>query len=468
MSEAVAPPVGVEPTPGLKRVLNLRDLTVFGVMMMFPLAPAAVYGAVTVASQGHMALAYVVAFVAMAFTALSYGAMAGAYPRAGSTYTYTRHGLNQYLGLLSGWAIALDYVLFPTLNAIIVGIFANQLVPQVDYWVWVVGFLAFMTFFNLREVRWLARVSYVLLAISLIVIAYFVIAAIGALNGGTGAGTALSITPFYDASSFSFDAVIAGTAIACFSFLGFDAVSTLGEETKNPGRNLSTAMLLALVFITFLLVIQAYFGQLLVPDWTTLPGDGTDYFVIFEAAGGATAATIMSLAVIAASLANGTDAAGGAARLLFGMGRDGVIPRQPFGYLWSRTQTPVLNVLLVTVLTFVLATQGLNTIIEIINFGALIAFFLVNLSVIGNFFVRAKRRDAKGVLRYLVAPLVGAAVIAWLWLNLASVSWIWSGALPEDLALLLPMGWLVLGILYTLFTTSFLRKPLPEFKEAHV
>ena len=454
--------------PGLKRVLNLRDLTAFGVMMMFPLAPAAVYGAVTLTSQGHMALAYLIAFVAMAFTALSYGVMAGAFPRAGSTYTYTRRGLNQYLGLLSGWAIALDYVLFPTLNAIIVGIFANQLVPEIDYWVWVAGFLAFMTFFNLREVKWLARISYVLLAISLMVIAYFVVAAIGTLSGGAGEGTALSIKPFYNDGSFSLDAVIAGTAIACFSFLGFDAVSTLGEETRNPTRNLSLAMLSALAIITLLLVIQAYFGQLLVPDWASLPGDGTDYFIIFEAAGGPTAATIMSMAVIAAALANGTDATGGAARLLFGMGRDGVIPRPVFGYLWPRTGTPVINVLLVAVLTFVLATQNLNTIIEMINFGALIAFFLVNLSVIGYFIVQRKERGGVQVLRYLVAPVIGAVVIAWLWLNLASVGWVFKGVIPEDLALLLPAAWLVLGIVYTLITTSFLRKPLPELKEARV
>ena len=73
---------------GLKRVLNTRDLIVYGIMMMFPLAPIAVYLDVTGATGGHMAMAYVVAMVAMMFTALSYGAMAGAFPKAGSTYTF--------------------------------------------------------------------------------------------------------------------------------------------------------------------------------------------------------------------------------------------------------------------------------------------------------------------------------------------------------------------------------------------
>src|ERR1017187_6938413 len=149
---------------GLKRVLNTRDLIVYGIMMMFPLAPVAVYGAVQQQTGGHLFLAYLIAMVAMAFTALSYGAMAGAFPKAGSTYTFTRNGLNQYLGLLAGWAIMLDYLLFPTLNFIIIAAFAQQLAGTVglfqgwDYWFWVIAAIAVVTIFNLVEVKWLARV----------------------------------------------------------------------------------------------------------------------------------------------------------------------------------------------------------------------------------------------------------------------------------------------------------------------
>lgn len=449
--------------PALKRVLTTRDLIVYGIMMMFPLAPVAVYAAVASTTNGHMALAYVVAMIAMAFTALSYGAMAGAFPRAGSTYTYTRKGLNQYLGLISGWSITLDYVLFPTVNAIIFGLFGNQLLPQVDYWLWVAAFLAFVTLINLRDVKWLAQVSGILLVVSVVVIAWFVIAAIGALSGGAGEATAVSVKPFFNSETFNFDALIAGTAIACFSFLGFDAISTLAEETKNPTRSVSRAMIGALVLITGLFIVQAYFGQLLVPDYTTLDPN-TAYFTVFQTAGGDLLGNVLSIAVMGACLANGVDSMGGAARLLYGMGRDSVIPRRIFGYLWPRSQTPLYNVLIIAGLTFVLATQTLTTIIEMINFGALIAFFLVNLSVINHFFVKDAQRTVVTALRFLVAPALGAIVIAWLWWNLASVSWIVKGGLPTDLALLLPGAWLLLGIVFTLGMSNFLRKPLPELQ----
>lgn len=436
---------------GLKRVLNTRDLLVYGIMMMFPLAPVAVYGAVQQSTGGHLFAAYLVAMVAMLFTALSYGAMAGAFPRAGSTYTFTRRGLNQYLGLLSGWAITLDYVLFPTLNVILVGLFGSAQWPQIHYWVWVSLAVVFMTFFNLRKVQWLSRMSALLLAVSLVVIVWFVIAAIGTLHGGTGAGTILSLKPIINPATFHWGTLFAGTAIACFSFLGFDAVSTLAEETKRPGRAVSTATVVSLLLITGLFLVQVYFSALLEPNANKLTNPNTAYFTIFSLAGGATLAMVLTIALIAACLANGIDSMGGASRLLFGMGRDSVIPKRVFGYIWPRSSTPVFNVLMIAVLTMIGATQDLTRIIDTINFGALLAFFLVNISVINHFFIRQRRRSGFQVVRYLIGPAIGGGVIIWLWFHLSVTAWT-VGSI-----------WLGIGIIYLLFKTNLLRKALPEY-----
>jgi putrescine importer len=473
---SVAGAVG-EGTPaegiGLKRVLGTRDLVAFGVMMMFPLAPIAVYAAVSGTTAGHMAGAYVVAMVAMLFTALSYGAMAGAFPRAGSTYTFTRNGLNQHLGLLAGWAIMLDYLLFPSLNFIIIAVFAQQLAGTVgifagwDYWVWVVAAIAVVTLFNLIEVKWLARVAAILLVICLIVIAWFILASVGFLGGGQGEATLVSTKPFFG-EGLDFNTLLAGTAIACFSYLGFDAISTLAEETKNPGRAVSTAMVAALVIVTALFVVQAYFAQLVHPDWAGLPQDGSAFSIIFSEAGGEILSTVLSYAVIAAALANAIDATGGAARLLYGMGRDGVIPSRIFGYLHPRTAAPVINVGIIGVLAIIVCTRDLNTVLAMINFGALFAFTLVNLAVIGHFVIRQKRRSPKDLLRYLVAPAVGALVIVWLWTQLTSIGWLFNMQWPSDPALLIPFGWLLVGIVYVTWKSSFFRKDLPELKETHL
>ncbi len=458
---------------GLKRVLKTRDLIAFGVMMMFPLAPVAVYAAVAGSTAGHMAGAYVVAMVAMLFTALSYGAMAGAFPRAGSTYTFTRNGLNQYVGLLAGWAIMLDYLLFPSLNFIIIAVFAQQLAGTVglfqgwDYWVWVLVAVAVVTLFNLIEVKWLARVAAVLLVVCLVVIAWFIVASIGTLNGGAGAGVIISSRPFFG-EGLTTDTLLAGTAIACFSYLGFDAISTLAEETHNPGRSVSTAMIVALVIVTGLFVVQAYFAQLIHPDWAGLPQDGSAFSIIFSEAGGNVLSTVLSYAVIAAAIANAIDATGGAARLLYGMGRDGVIPTRVFGYLHPRTAAPVINVMIIGVLAVIVCTRDLNTVLAMINFGALFAFTLVNVAVIGHFIVRQRNFTPYALVRYLVAPIVGAVVILWLWTQLSSIGWLFNRVWPSDPALLIPFGWLFLGGVYVVWKSRLFSRPLPEFKETHL
>jgi putrescine importer len=367
----------------------------------------------------------------------------------------------------------LDYLLFPTLNFIIIAAFAQQLAGTVglfqgwDYWVWVVAAIAVVTIFNLIEVKWLARVAAILLVVCLIVIAWFVVASIGFLGGGHGAGTIASTAPFFG-GGLTTDTLLAGTAIACFSYLGFDAISTLAEETHNPGRSVSTAMVAALLIVTVLFVVQAYFAQLVHPDWAGLPQDGSAFSIIFGEAGGNLLSTVLSYAVIAAALANAIDATGGASRLLYGMGRDGVIPRRIFGYLHPKTAAPVINVVIIGILAIFACTRDLNTILAMINFGALFAFTLVNLAVIGHFVIRGHRRAPKELLRFLVAPAIGAVVILWLWTQLSSIGWLFNRVWPDDLALLIPFGWLLLGVVYVVWKSGFFRQPLPELKETHL
>src|ERR1700760_692084 len=99
----------------LRRVLSRKDLVLYGLVILTPTAPYPVYGVVQQLSRGHAALAYLVAMVAMLFTARSYGKMSGAFPSAGSTYTYARRALNDSVGFLAGWAMILDYFLIPLL-----------------------------------------------------------------------------------------------------------------------------------------------------------------------------------------------------------------------------------------------------------------------------------------------------------------------------------------------------------------
>jgi putrescine importer len=224
----------------------------------------------------------------------------------------------------------------------------------------------------------------------------------------------------------------------------------------------------AVGIVTVLFIVQAYFAQLVHPDFTNLPGGPDAFTQIFRDAGGEVLAKVLAIAVVTAAIANGIDATGGASRLLYGMGRDGVLPKRIFGYLWPRSATPVINVAIIAVVSVLLATKDLSIIIAMINFGALFAFFLVNLAVISHFVVRGGRRAPAELLRYLVVPVVGAVVMIWLWFNLQSTSWIINLKAPSDILLAAPVIWLGLGILYIVLVSRFFTKPLPELKETHL
>lgn len=98
---------------GLRRTLGFRDLVVYGLLFIAPMAPVGVFGTLDARSGGAVALVYVVATVVMAFTAFSYAQMVRVAPKAGSVFTYARTGLGEVPGFIAGWMAMLDYLLIP-------------------------------------------------------------------------------------------------------------------------------------------------------------------------------------------------------------------------------------------------------------------------------------------------------------------------------------------------------------------
>ena len=436
--------------PRLKTVLGFWQLLFYGVAFMVPIAPVVIYGVVTQVTGGHMAMAYLLAMIAMFFTATSYGQMAGEFPEAGSTYSYTRHGLNPHLGMLAGWTILLDYVLMPALSYVVIAIFGSQLLPGVPYWLWVAIPLIAITIINILGVKQMAGTTVVLLLLQLGVLAYFFIMALLGISRGMGQG--FTLRPFFS-ENFQIGAIIAGTSIACFSFLGFDAISTLAEETRRPRIDISRATLAACLLAGFLFIAQAFLAQNAWPNYSSFPNLDAAFYFIAEQVGGEPLSVALTLGMIFAALANAVDAQAASARLLFGMGRDGVLPKKVFGALHARTKTPVLNLLIMALIGAAVATQTLDTIVSLINFGALFGFLLVNLSVIRHHFIPRKKRTFLGAIKYLIIPLIGATICFILWINLPSLSKI-AGFI-----------WLGLGMIYDGFLTDSFRKDPPYLRD---
>ena len=435
----------------LKRVLTLKDLVIYGIAFMTPIAPAYIYGSASAITGGTLALAYIVAMVAMLFTAYSYGHMAAAFPIAGSTYSYTQRAINHNLGFFAGWAMFLDYVLVPLIVFMVGASYANAAVPGVPYVAWVFVIAAVVTVVNYFGVQIAARTNLILVGIMGAIVVVFIIVCAYAVTQGTGEAALISSKPFINPDGFSSSMLIAGGAIACFSFLGFDSITTMAEEAVNPKKDIGRAAILACVIGGGIFILQAYVAQLVWPDYTTFESADTALFEVAQLAGGAAMAGAYTFAVILSTLTAGLTGQSSAARLLFGMGRDEVLPKKFFTHLHPKYKTPVYNIIIMCIIGIIGAlTMNIALVTELLNFGGLFGFMCVNLSVIVYYFIRKKEHN---VIQYLILPALGFLICFYLWIHLSTTALIVGGS------------WLLIGIIYAAITTKGFKTKPPVLSE---
>src|SRR3989440_4975620 len=145
--------------PRLRRTLTLWDLILYGVIVIQPVAPMSVFGVLSARGHGHVVTTILIAMVAMLFTAISYGRMARVYPSAGSAFTYVGQEINPALGYVTGWSMAMDYMLNPMICIIWCSQQANKFAPGVPYWGWAIFFALVFTILNMQGVKTSVRVN---------------------------------------------------------------------------------------------------------------------------------------------------------------------------------------------------------------------------------------------------------------------------------------------------------------------
>src|SRR5881275_1745049 len=158
------PTVPAEAGPRLRRALGLWDLIFYGMIVIQPTAPMPVFGVMTQRAHGHAVTTVLIAMVAMLFTAISYGRMARAYPSAGSAFTYVSRELHPSLGYVTGWSMAMDYILNPLICTIWCAKAAGNFAPEIPYFAWAIFFAALFTMLNLRGIETSARINAALAA----------------------------------------------------------------------------------------------------------------------------------------------------------------------------------------------------------------------------------------------------------------------------------------------------------------
>jgi amino acid transporter len=435
--------------PGLVRVLGLWSLIVYGIVLIQPTAPMSPFGVVSEKAQGHVVTTILIGMVAMLFTAISYGRMAAVYPSAGSAYAYVGHTIHPSLGYVTGWSMLFDYVMNPIICVIWCSKAAANFLP-LPFAVWATFFACLFTFLNLQGIKTSARTNVVIAGGLGLVILLFLVAAFRYLSGVELDAAALT-RPFYDPETFSWARVSTGTSLAVLTYIGFDGISTLSEEAKNPRRNILLATVLVCLFTGIVGSLQVYLAQLIWPDWSSYPDVDTAFVHVAGRAGGPVLFAVLNLSLLVANVGSGMGAHLGASRLLYGMGRDDAIPRRFFGAVNPRTRVPANNVVLVGAIALAGAftvSYGLGA--ELLNFGAFIAFMGVNLSALIHYWWRAERKTALNLL----PPLLGFLICGYLW---------WSLSWPARLA---GFAWLATGVLYGAWKTQGFRKPI-EFREAN-
>jgi amino acid transporter len=450
MLSPAAPPSGVEvvapATPAtLERTLSLQAVTLFGLAYLAPLIVLGTFGVLAQASAGTTASAYLLSMGVMLFTAFSYGKMAAIYPVAGSAYTYTRRSIGSHIGFLVGWAILLDYFFIPMVIWLIGAAFLSAAFPALPTWIWIMGFIVITSALNLLGIQAASNVNALLMVFQILVLVIFVALSLHYVMAG--GGSIYSAAPWFNHQTTLFG-IAGGAALAAYSYLGFDAVTTLTEETIDARKTIPRAIMLVIILGGTLFIVAAYATQLVHPGGVFKDVDsaaldiakqiGTQLFVSVFLAG-----------LIIAQFTAGLSSQAAVSRLLFAMGRDAVLPKAFFGYIHPKLRTPVLNILLAGAVGLIALRLDVATSTSFINFGAFTAFTFVNLSVIA-LYIKGRKRGWKIVITDLVVPGIGAAADVWLLLSL------------DTNAKLLGLIWVALGIAYLAYLTRGFRVPPPE------
>ncbi|GGH80017.1 amino acid transporter [Pullulanibacillus pueri] len=418
----------------LKRSLSFWDLLIYGLIFMVPIAPFGIYGDVVTTSKGMVALAYLIGMVGMIFTALSYARMSEAFPIAGSVYAYAGKGINQYVGFVAGWSILLDYILVPALLYVVSAQALTGMVPGVPSWVWLVVFIVINTIINYFGIEFTAKANIVILIFELIVLALFIVIGIVAIAKGVN-GAEFSFKPLYDPDYFSMHLVMSAVSIAVLSFLGFDAISTLSEETKGGVKSIGRATIASLLIVGVLFMVQTWIAALVFPDFNSFDDIGTAFYQVADIAGGGWLGNLTAIAIaIAWGIADALVAQAAISRVLYSMARDRKLPRF-LAKVHPKYKTPYISTVIVAIISLIVGIafiSNVDVLSSFVNFGALTAFLFLHVSVFIHYIIKNKSRD---YWNHFVLPLIGFVIIGYVWISLATQ------------AKILGLSWLAIGII---------------------
>ncbi|SDQ70086.1 basic amino acid/polyamine antiporter, APA family [Curtobacterium sp. UNCCL20] len=420
---------GVDGAP-LRRSLGVWHLTMISVGATLGTGILVVLGTAVPLAGPAVWISFVVAGVAALLSALSYAEMAGAVPTSGSSYSYTYATMGEGIAWVCGWCLVLEYAV--SVAAVAVG--ASEYVDEtlrvfglhlpaalsappgdggvVNLPAAVLVLLA--TAILLPGARESAWVNTVMVIVKIALLVFFVVVAFSAFQAQN----------FEPLAPMGAAGVTAAASRLFFSYIGFDAASTAGEEAKNPRRDLPRAIIgsIALITTLYILVAIAAIGA---RSWTSFSSSEASLVrIVVDVTGQPLVALVFSIGAVVAIASVVLTVLYGQTRILLTMARDGLVPKV-FGRVSRRTGTPVANTLIIgLVVTVVAALVPLGELADATSIGTLVAFALVNVSVIILRRTRPELERSYRVPLFPVVPILGALCCVLLAVFLGVGTWI--------------------------------------------
>jgi APA family basic amino acid/polyamine antiporter len=425
----------------LRRAVGALDLTALGLGAIIGTGIFVVIGEAIGDAGPAIILSFVLAGITCVFSALCFAELASTIPVAGSAYTYSYATMGELIAWIIGWDLILEYAVSVAAVAVGWGQYFNDLldslfgislpqsiagppgeggvvnVPAVFIVLAVTGVLCY----GIRES---ARANTIMVIIKLAVLLMFLVLGATAFKSG-------NLTPFTPNGT---DGVVTAAAVIFFAYIGFDAVSTSGEETRNPSRDLPIAIIGSLVIATILYILVALVAVGALPFDQLKGAEAPLAKVLDQGAGFGWASTIISFGALVAITSVVLTILYGQTRIMFAMSRDGLMPRR-LAYVHPKTRTPIYITATFGILIAIIAAfVPLKEIVKLVNIGTLFAFVLVNFGVI---ILRRTRPDLRRGFRVPfvpVFPIIGALLCFYLMRYLDSATW------------LRFVGWLAIGL----------------------
>jgi basic amino acid/polyamine antiporter, APA family len=415
----------------LQRAVGALDLTALGLGAIIGTGIFVVIGEAIGDAGPGIILSFILAGVTCAFSALAFAELASTIPVAGSAYTYSYATMGELVAWIIGWDLILEYAVSVAAVAVGWGQYFNDLLDSLfgislpeslagppgeggTFNLPAVFIVLAVTAVLCIGVRESARTNSIMVVIKLLVLALF-------LALGVTAFTSDNLTPFTPNGT---DGVVTAASVIFFAYIGFDAVSTSGEETRNPSRDLPIAIVGSLVIATLLYIAVAIVAVGALPFDQLNGAEAPLATALDEGAGFGWAANIISFGALVAITSVVLTILYGQTRIFFAMCRDGLMPRR-WAYVHPKTRTPVyitagFGCLIAAIAAFVPLTE----IVKLVNIGTLFAFVLVNIGVI---ILRRTRPDLKRGFRVPfvpVFPIIGTLLCIYLMRYLDRDTWI--------------------------------------------